>query len=762
MTKANHSDRDKEPMLYEYSGYLKTILKAPDPAVRDSLDHIEFSGDDLAHWTTRDIASDREWKRIPVHRARTDEGVRLVGRFEDVRKMDTIPSDEPSFWVPLGSLGWSDSRLPIDTTRLPVAEITYRCTSENAHPSWVWTYPGGIHIDALPRSPQWKTLAMLIPHGGFPAVLEQVILRLYSTTRTTESFEIASVRFRALSKAEQKAYKKDQEVLGAEATPKHYPVLDSFLPLGVCLNMDTVRRNAELLSISLSEYWSLTLEDVVTHHHNTLLIESIAGVTPHEWRELMNYAEQFGVKLVLVYDFPLGDDVLLLQDAVDTLIKPFANSPAILSWMLRREPPEDDFQHMLRAKALVEKADPNHPVSIITRQPSNFPLYAPHFSAAGISNFSSHTPWEIGHIVGTHYALCPGQQFWMMGPSFIYATDTPEWSTCPELRLMINLAFAHGARGWFNYTYHNDPIWILGSIQRSLTGPFLTFSDLWLELDRNMERLNALAPMLLAAKPAPMPKDWYAASVPSQDYVQLPEGVDPASYFRLKGADFNLYFVVSNDVRGMSGLHIDVPEHALRGREIFDITDFLANRTWEAMYRRRHLEMFPGQARALLVAEPKSARFWRDRMAERLIEDDRRQLFFNLSLARTYSLNIEPIEYLSENLSEDPMHALAAMDKARDMLIDLVYTTSAIRDTRSKIIEASAGICGCDGVLCRLISRGKVDLAKEWGIKVIPLARELTHIRLELRRGRGQEVLRICEDLTTRVLHLLAEIRALA
>ncbi len=752
---------DTRTMHYDYSGYLRTLLKAPDASVRDSLDYIEFDGDDLAKWTTRDLPSDNEWRRIPVHRARIDEGVRLVGRFEDIRKMDTIPSDSPSIWVPLGSLGWNDSRFPIDLERYPIAEVTYRCTSDNARPAWVWTYPGGIHLDMLPPSRAYRRLVRRIAHFGFPKRLDHLIFRLYATTRTTESFEIASVRFRAMSPAEKEACTKDEDHLRVVAAARQYPLLDEFLPLGVCMNLDTVRRNAELLGISLSEYWDLCLEDVVTHHHNAIMIERADGMSVPERDQLLAAAEHYGVKLVPIHDFNLSDDPALLREMVDTHIRPVAKSKAILAWILRNEPPEIEFRNMLQAKTVVDDADSEHPVCVITRHPSSFPLYAPYFAVAGINHYTSHAPWELGEIVRTHLPLGRGQQFWVLGPTFVFATDAPEWSTCPELRLMVNLSFANGARGWFSHSYHNDPIWILGSVQRSLTGPFLTFSDLWLELDSTMERLNALAPLLLQSKPARMPSEWYAVGVPSHDFVQMPEGVPAISSYRLKGPNFNLYTVVSNDVRGMSVLNVNIPDPAMHGREIYDLTDFLTTRTWEPMRRDRHLEMFPGQARAVLVAEPEICTYWRDEIARRLTEDDRRQLFFNMNLARAYGLNTEPIERIAKTNDGSPIDDLETMDCARDMLVDLMYMAASIRDPNSKITEASAAICACDGVLCRLISRGKMDLAKEWGLKVIPLAREMTHLRLEIRRGRGHDVLRHCEDLTTRVLHLLADIRAL-
>jgi len=750
-------------MNYEYTGYLKTILYAPDANERDHLDCIEFTAEDIAHWPARDLETDREWKKTPVHRARTDEGVRLVGRFEDVRRIDTLSADDPGFWVPLGTLGWTDSRMPVDVQRYPICELTYRCTSDNALPVCAWTYSGGLHIERLPQTRQWTTLARLTRHGEIPNQIDALIFRLYSTTRTTESVEIASVRFRAMSAAEIEAVAKDQLRIEKLGPVKRYEQLDSFLPLGVCMNAEAARRNAELLGVSLGEYWGLALEDIVTHHHNCIAMENVGRLTIAEWEELLARCESFGIKVAAFHDINLGDDQQELHSLIESRIKPYADSPTILSWSLKQEPSEGEFQNLLKVKSWVEQADPNHPVNVVTRYASAFPLYAPHFSVAGINHYTSHAPWDVGAMVRTHVPLMTGQQFWMMGPAFIYATGTPEWSTCPEMRLMVNLAFANGAKGWFSDAYHNDPIWVTGSCQRTLTGPFLMFSDLWLELDRRMESMNALAPLLLASRPAKLPPDWFSAVATSDDLTLLPQGVPPTSSYRLRGPDFNLFLVVSNDVRGMSSLNISVAPEALSGNHIYDLSDFVRNRIWATMDMERHLEMFPGQAQMVIVAEADVCVRWRDIVAERLIEDDKRQLAFNLNLARTYGLDIGAIEGMLHRAGEGPaMEILAVMDRVRDELVNLMYSSPAIRDTRTTLIEACAGICACDGVLCRLIGRGKVDVAKEWGQRVLPLAREITHLRLELRRGKGAEVFDYCRDVAQRTLSLLSELRALS
>ena len=70
-------------MTYEYSGYLKTILDAPDPGAAEAQAGIRFGADDLAEWKLRDQPSDPEWQHIPITRKRTDLAIRIEGRFND-------------------------------------------------------------------------------------------------------------------------------------------------------------------------------------------------------------------------------------------------------------------------------------------------------------------------------------------------------------------------------------------------------------------------------------------------------------------------------------------------------------------------------------------------------------------------------------------------------------------------------------------------------------------------------------------------------
>jgi len=749
-------------MTYEYTGYLKTILTAPDEAASAAMDHITFTADELAKWTLKDLESDREWKTTPARCIRAGEAVRLEGRFEEVRRIDNLSPDDPSFWVPLGSLDTNDPRFPIDVSRYPIAEITYRCTSSHARPAWLWTYPGGHHFDGLEPSRAWRTVARRVQHFGFPLHIQSIIFRLFSTARSTESCEILSIRFRAMTHAEAEACAADQSQLLLNEKPKEYAILKEFLPLGVYMDAESPRRLAEMLGISLDEYWNLAMEDIVKHRHNCIALENFDRLTVPEWTDLLACAERYGIKFWAIQkSVPAGDSLEQQKELIETRIKPHANSQAIFAWSLYDEPPEHEFHNLLRLRTLVEAADPNHPVAVASRQPSGHPLYAPFYAASGVSHYTSHAPGQVGDIVRTHLPISGGQQVWMIAPAFVYATETPEWSTCPEMRLMVSLAFANGVRGWFSFTYHNDPIWVSGSFQRSLTGPFLAFSDLWEELGKRMERIGAIAPLFLETVPDRLPRRWFVTSRASGDsHSQLPSGVPSTNSYRLRGPDYNLYVIVSNDRLGMAALNIDIPADVMQDLEIYDLTDVVQNRQWTPMNLERHMEMFPGQARFLFVATKTVCDRWRDIIATRLMEDDRRQLGFDLQLAKTYGLDFGRVEQLIESVTpEHGMAGLETIDKARDMLVNLNYASSVITEARSQLIAATAAACACDGALCRMLSRGKAELARDYGMKVIPLAREFTNLRLDLQRGNGAAIADHTRQLAKRILDLLAAIR---
>jgi len=747
---------------YAYTGYLQTILRTPDADARSALKYVEFKADELAVWTTKDLEDLKQWNNIPASTQLNDEGVTLTGRFGDVQRMDALKDDDPNYWVALGSLHTKDPRFSVDTTQYSIAEITYRCATPNAWPAWVWTYPGGLHLDMLPRKTEWTTLARLIPHFGFPEQIDALILRLYSTTRTTESVEIHSIRFRELSGPEREACVNDQIQLESASKPKPYPVLDEFLPLGVSMDATTAKNNAEDLGVELRDYWRLALEDIVTHHHNCIALDNVDQLSEAEWNAVLTQIYEFDLRVVPSVRLPLDSSAAEIQAAINRHVAPHAHSSSILAWNIWEEPPENRFRQILDAKAMVEKVDPNHPVALMTRHPSEFPLYAPFFSVSGVKHFTSHSPWDMADIVRRHSPLRGGQQFWVTAPTFTYGTGLPEWNTSSELRLMLNLSFANGARGWFSHAFHNDPIWANGSVERTLTGPFLAFSDLWLELDRRMEMINALSPLLLQCEPRPLPDQWFVTSTEGQDITGLPEGVSPATSYRLRGPGYNMYMVVSNDVLGMSSVNFQVPREALLGMQMYDITDFIRSRKWVPMDLSRHLEMFPGQAQVFVVAHEEVCNDIRDRIVQRLVEDDRHLLEFNLQLARKYDLDIAEAESHIKNADSDqPLAALSHMDDARDGLVNAIYAAPAIQETRSTIIQTSAALCACDGILCQLMASGRKDEAREWGERVSALARQVTGLRVELRAGKGKEILAASKGVERRTRAALEELKAI-
>jgi hypothetical protein len=211
----------------------------------------------------------------------------------------------------------------------------------------------------------------------------------------------------------------------------------------------------------------------------------------------------------------------------------------------------------------------------------------------------------------------------------------------------------------------------------------------------------------------------------------------------------------------MASINLSINPDFVADYEVYDFSDFIQTRTWQRMPLERHLEMFPGQVHMLLIASPEKCRYFRDVVAHRLMEDDRQQLHINMRLARQYSIDVSPVEdFLEGPRGGDTLEELSNMDWARDRLVDLIYENPEISDARSRIIEASAALCACDGALCRLHGMGKTELARDMGLKVIPLARELTNMRLELRHGRGRHVIDHTRGLSHRTLELVNEIRA--
>lgn len=749
-------------MQYQYQGFLKSLLNEPDPTTGSAQPAVVLGSDDLLQWRTIDLETSSEWRGIPVRKKKTEQGVVLEGRFNDVRRIDTLSPEDPRYWVPLSSLGSKSGPFPIDLKEYPIVEITYRCTSENAHPTWMWTYPGGSHFGALPYTQEWTTVARLMRYFDFPDHVTALIFRLYSPTRTVESVEIQSVKFRAMSEQEAEAFEKSDVELRAVAPPKHYPILEQTLPIGVYMDVEVTNRLAETLHISVWDYWMLVMEDLALHHHNTVALSRVDMLEPDEWKSLQDMAVQHGVKFIARHTFYSAAELSDHQRVVDSHIKPFADSPAILAHGYSGEPIEEQFYDILRIRDMIEESDPNRPVSIVSRYPNAYPLFAPFFPASGIGHFATRNPWQLGESVRRHLPLHRGQQFWVAAPTFSYTTETPEWSTGPEMRLMVNLAFANGARGWLAYTYHNDPVWIRGRCQKSLTGPFLTFSDLWSVLGQRMGYYDALAPLFLNAQPGEVP-DWFVSTSEAHAKAKLPGGVPPTSAYCLDGDEFSLYFIISNDTHDMTTAHVNIRPDALGAKQAYVISDFVMDRRarqWSPMPLETTTEMFPGQAFIILVGEPDVCEHWRDEVTRRLVEVEGRRLSYDLNLARNHGLDCARVEDTLQSIQVNGPDSLRTIDEAQDALLNTLYAAPVIAEARSGLIQASSALAACDGALCQLLSRGRSDQAHALGDSVLELGRAVTRLRIELRQGEGPHVQAQAHSLVQRAVDTLEEINA--
>ncbi len=725
---------------YKHHGYLKLLQEPPDPAALAELDRIEYGPDDLEQWKSDDDRMEKEWVGVPTRKRRTEDGLSLLAHFEDIRRIDNLDRAVPRYWAPLSITAKNDSHFPLDCVRYPVVEVTYRCSTSHALPACYWRYPGGEHLVYLEPSRDWQTAAMLIPYKQFPALLTRFSIRLYGAWRTTESIELASITFRELLPREKEALAAFDKSISAVAPPEHYPILDDFFPFGVSMHAAIAEQLAGLLDISVFDYWRLALEDIARHHHNCVSVEGIQALSHEDRSVLLELAEHFGLRLIPTFDWPMEQFGEEGDSLVETYIKPYANSPAVLAWNILDAPPASAFRSFIDARDKIAEADPNHPMAIHLRQPDAFPLFAPLFAVSGFSHYKSGAPWALGDALRTHLPLMGGQQFWVTAPAFVYASDAPDWNTSPQLRLMLNMALANGARGWIAHTYHNMPVWVDGHYDRSLTGPFLTFSDLWAELGNRVERLDVMAPLFLSAHPIQQPPPFIHVKADARKHPksQLQSDMSTLSTFWLQGPDYYLLYMINNDTDQVTAVNLTISEELPEGLDIFDTTTMVRTRAWAPVGRQRHIEMFPGQGQLFVVGKPEVCEGWRDVIATRILESDRRQAHVDLELARQYNLDVNDIDEIIHAQDGRPaIEQLNLIHEAQGRLFNRIYAAPEIYETRQLLVKASAILSGCDEALSALHGSGRADTAHELGIRVLPLAQQLTALRIKLRRGSG-------------------------
>ncbi len=685
----------------------------------------------------------------------------LIGHFEDIRRIDNLDRSQPEFWAALTTRNLEGGPFPVDLGRTPVVEATYRCLSSKAMPALVLHYPGGERLIHLEPSREWQTAAALVSHDGFPASLDWMGVRLYSAWRNTESLEIQSIRFRALT-PEESAFcaGRISALRSAPPLPASSPALD-FFPFGVFMNAQSASRLADLMDVSFHDYWRLAFEDITRHHHNCVALEDASSLDAAAAADLLALAESFDLKIVPLFDWPWKDAGELERQA-DLMTAPFAKSPSVVAWGANTPPQEEDAGALLALRCHTARTDGLRPLAVPFPDPGALSLHGAMPGLKWFNYLKSDAAWSIGKAVRTHAAVAPEAPLWVTVPGFVSAGGAPRWNSCPEMRLMLNKVLANGARGWFTRAYHNDPVWTGGHCERSLTGPFLTFSDLWAELGNRIERLSVLAPLFMGTPTAEPPLEGWTISVTGHPQSHLPQGMDYGGAYWLRGENFHLCYIVSNDADQVVSVNVSFPGELPGRLEIYDMTAFVRSRGWLPMDHTRHLEMFPGQGQLLMIAEPEVCLEWRDRIALRVLEADRRQVMVDLDLARRYALDIGETEetILSSGRGRRPLEDLVLVHAAREHLLNAIYATPAVIEARSLLIKASSIVCGCDEALSRLHGRGRTELAHEFGVRVIPLAKEMTQLRLRLRRGEGPAIVRECEALAQAGYSLLNEIWA--
>lgn len=684
-------------------------------------------------------------------------GLILQGFFTDIRPLDNLKKSTALYWAPLSVSAEEDEHFPLDCLQYPLVEITYRGMTRHARLACQWSYPGGAHLVHLDTSTDWRTAALLIPLRNFPKEITRFTLRVYASTRSEESVEISHIRFRELLPAEEETLDFHFSTLPEMSPPRSYPQLDEHLPFGVSMDADTVSRLANMMDINYFDYWRLAFEDIARHHHDCVIVERMDVMTDENRSILVDLAENFGLRLIPTFRWALEDFPEKGDEWIERYIKPHATSPGIFAWNIHDHPEEHYFKNYLSARDKIAEVDTRHPVVFHSRQADTFPLYAPYFAAAGFSHFKPGDPHSVKDSLRAHLPLMGGQQLWITAPAFVRASGAPEWSTSPQLRLMLNMTLANGARGWMAHCYHNSPVWLNGHYQRSLTGPFLTFSDLWSELGTRIERLSVMAPLFLCARPMAEENPFEVEAVVRKSAKSpLEQDEDALSIFWLEGPDYYLCHLINNDAGHVTSVDLTFPDSFPENMEIYDTTALVRIRSWAPAPRRQHLEMSPGQGQLFLIAKTPVCLHWREVIARRILLADQRQTKVDLELARQYELDVESIETtLRERDEEMSLEELHSARMAKDALFNLIYATPAIYEPRQLLVKASSIIRGCDEALCSLHGRENVKKARRLGPKVIPLARTLTDLRLRLRRGYGSEIQGEAETLVQESLELL-------
>lgn len=754
---------------YIYKGLLNKIKDPPTPQELEKCANVTFFPDDLMKWSMEDDPGEQEWKGISARRMIEEiDGEKILkwtGDFTPIRRLNFLKDmEKPSFWVPLSTRTSSVPHFPIAQNKYPIVELNYRMQYGKCLPAWTWHYTTGQFFEFLDMDFKWTTVARAWCFNSFPRKMENFALRLYSYTRTKETMYIRSIRFREPTEREKELLnKKDILQLGHEK-PIHYPILDEFFPIGTYINANTARNMSHLLKVDLASYLDLLFEDLSLHYHNVAFVEKFYDFLPGDQEVLFEISKKHKVKLII----SLEEENIFLDTSKTNLfikekehtIKRYSTEDNLFGWVLKENPSDAEIDAYIQIKKKIEQIDEKHPVIYLTREANAFPLYAQVSSIVGLSHWKSNNPWELGQVLKTHMKFINGQHLWAIGPTFVFGSGAPIWNTAPEIRLMINLAISSGARGWLSYTYHNIPLWSGGECQRSLTGPFLTFSDVWQELGGRLGRFYSLAHLVMSARPTSPPD--FIPDIQSRKHPRsrCPDSVDILINTWMKGENFWLFYLVNQDTSEVTGVNINFRSALPEQYRVYDATQFVRSYQWEELPQSFHREMFPGQGQIMLIATPDECQRWGEIIMKRIFEYLEQQIFIDIQLLKPYLSSTEKIIDKVKDLKEkQSINTLQKMVEIKNQVINTIYTTEDLYKVRGKLLEVGAILCACDGVLCRLLSESKTTVVEKYKEEVLKSAGEFIEYRLGVREGKGKKFLSHIEKLSERLYTILQELR---
>ena len=645
-------------------------------------------------------------------------------------------------------------------TRYPVLEVEVRNVDLRGQFKVACFYPGGEFLFTLPIDQQWHTFGMLVG-PEFPREVTALSLRCYGAWRETGTVEVRRVGFRALEPEEQRQLTDFKtRCATSPGVPSALSLPEGFFPFGVFLDAEAAARLGDIMDISFHDYWRLALEDIARHHHNCVVLENAEKMGPELGAQLVDQAQGYGIRLIPSFSAlpdPAAPDA---RARVEHLTGAFRNHPAIAAWAVSRLPEDNVCAWWQGLQRIFQELRATQPLLCSAEHPGNVEMLSRATSVFWFHCFKSGVPWHVGKAVAVHVRQKGHRALWFTAPAFTRASGAPSWSTCPAMRLMLNLGLANGIDGWFSHAYHHVPSWLQGPLERSLTGPFQTFSDLWTELGNRLERLTSLAPVFQAVQPVDTAPAGFSCEARRHAQSTLSASIPPVSTFWLAGEQIWLCHVVNNDLMQVTSVTLTFPDAFGPDSAMYDLTHFVRNRVWNPVRSPRHLEMFPGQGQVFLVASRAIAADWRDRIAAQILAADQRQVLVDLDLARQYITNLEETEEVLTGMSAHPLADLVRVHTARERLINMIYACPDLYETRSALIEASSLLCACDEALARLHAMGRTEAAHDFGMRALPFARQLTSYRLRLRRGEGRSISGPCRQLVHAIYALLCDIWA--